>query len=297
MMATMLRFATINAFELWFNHSARCTVLTTTFDPHLKDHPDYPLHNAVVNLWQGFQYSHNDVCNLYDEAIDEDEDSARWCANLMLQHVRKVLCAGDIECFNYVIYQAAMLLQHPWELFISIPIFNRPEGVGKSMWIDALGEIIGKWQFLETLTLNDVLGNFTERLDSVILVYLNKAYNPNDLQLEASFKNLITSHNFRLNCKFCLCETCKRYFHVMADSNLHSVVQADKGAHHWQLIATAQRVPPPAYFTHLVHAMSTDNNLGLRALADYLYSVNLNKGNCMFNVRRKIIKTRLLMHQ
>lgn len=296
-LASVPRFATINAFDLWFNHCARRTVLATTFDPHPEDHPDYPPHNSTVNLWQGFRYSHDDVRNLYSEAIDEDEGSARWRANLMLEHVRDVLCGGDVECFNYVVYQAAMLLQRPWEVFISIPIFNGPEGVGKSMWIEALGEIVGRWQFLATSTLNDVLGNFTERLDGVILLYLNEAYNPNDPQSEANFKNLITSHDFRLNRKFRPCETRKRYFHVMADSNLHSVVQADKGARRWQLIATSTKVPPPAYFSLLYGAMYDDDNLGLRALADYLYSVDLEQGNLMFNGGRKVIKTRLLMHQ
>lgn len=285
------QFLQVNLTDLWFHHTMRRSATGMTYDPHPDDHKNAPSPN-LINTWAGFRMTAGNTSNLYDV----DAEATRR-ADFILTHIKDVICNGDEDCYKVELYSDAKMLQEPWERYDSLHILFGPEGVGKSMYMMALKEIVGPWQFKQTSNLDDVVGNFTDILAEVYLLYLNEAYNPNDTKADAALKILITEPEFRFRKMYWPTEHRKKFFKAKADSNERDVVHADPNSRRYMMIQCLYEVLSAEYFKELHDAMYADGMLGIRAFADYLYRMDLTTGDAQFHNGRKIVPTKRLMDQ
>lgn len=121
------------------------------FDPTTTAH-----RNGHYNLWRGF-------------AVEPKQGSCE----LFKQHLKKIICAGNKEHYEYVWRWLASLIQHPERRSTALLLMGA-QGTGKGVFVQGIGHLFGL-HFTHIDNLTQVLGNFNYHLKSSVLVFCDEA--------------------------------------------------------------------------------------------------------------------------
>lgn len=143
---------TKNKAKIWLTHPNRRQYENgITFDPTTTQHV-----NGRFNIWTGFEVpAQKGSCELYKA------------------HVKKVICGGNEEHFNYVWCWMARLVQKPNEIATGLVLMGK-QGTGKGVFVKAMGKIFGK-HFLHLDNIERLLGNFNFHMKNAVLVFGDEA--------------------------------------------------------------------------------------------------------------------------
>lgn len=94
---------------------------------------------------------------------------------LYLNHIKKIICAGNNEHYEYVLNWMAHLIQKPWEKPEVAIVLKAGQGTGKGSFVNPIGKIIGA-HYLYANTADQVVGKFNSQLENKILVFADEFF-------------------------------------------------------------------------------------------------------------------------
>ena len=162
----------VQTFPDWMEWGGRPDYIGTDFNPGGSD-PD------LYNMWQGFT---------------TQPTAGDW--ERIRQHIFCILCAGDVEAFEYAIGWLAQLLQEPHNLIGTSWLVVGEEGSGKGSFFDMLRFAIGV-HATEASGEDDLFNDFNElQANKVLIVADESPVSAKESQNER-MRNNITSPTMR----------------------------------------------------------------------------------------------------
>ena len=241
-------------FPFWEASDNRREFAKVGYDPAL------PVENgsggAILNLWRGF-----------------DREARRGRCGLMLRHLFRVVCNGNMVHFRYLLAWMAHLVQRPGEAPGSAVVLrSRREGTGKTTVMNWLATILGRHAMLMN-TPDQLLGRFNAHLETISFVGLNELGWAGNKDSEAKLKSNITDPTITVERKHGGIYSVPNILHIMATSNSEWVVPAGNGARrHFVLEVNPSRAGDAVYFKALYHEADTG---GIEAFMHVLSHVDL----------------------
>lgn len=141
--------------DIFLENPARRTFRKIVMNPKIIGHYEQ---SGVwfYNLWKGFSIS-----------------PQQGCCEKIMHHIQEVICAGNIDHYNYLINLLANWVQKPEERTVAV-LLRGPQGCGKNIFVDSIGTLFGKaygvYDDVERL-----LGKFNSDLATKILVFCDEA--------------------------------------------------------------------------------------------------------------------------
>lgn len=123
------------------------------------EHPG--ISTTSLNLFRGFT----------KEALNNETD-----IKLIYHHIKNVLCSGDEVAYKYLMDWIAHMLQKPYEMVGTAPVFIGDQGCGKGVIIESLlGDITGRNHFMTTGHADNYTNQFNSMMEGKLLVNIDEA--------------------------------------------------------------------------------------------------------------------------
>lgn len=249
----------------WLGHEHRRQYDTIIFAPG----QDIP---GAYNLWRGF------AC----EAKPGD-------CSMYLEHLRKNICRGDEEHYNYLIQWMANGVQNPDRPGHSAVVFRGSQGSGKSFAVKVYGSLFGR-HYLHVSNPQHLVGNFNAHLRDCVVLFGDEAFYAGDKKHESVLKMLITEDMLIIEPKGVDAEMSANCVHLMMSSNESWVVPAGLDDRRFFVLDVSDdRKEDGAYFRSITAQLDSG---GREALLHHLLTMDLTD----FEVRR-VPKTKALQEQ
>jgi Family of unknown function (DUF5906) len=179
-----------------------------------------PIINGRLNLWTGWGVKPR---------------QGDW--NLLRQHIRETLAAGDEAVYQYIMNWLAWAMQHPDQQAGVALVFIGERGSGKGTLGKALSRIFGQ-HALHLSSPEHLTGRFNAHLRQCSFLFADEAYGPKDKSAEGVLKRLISEDTLTIEQKGRDPIEVPNLLHVMMASNNEWVIPA--GAHERRFVV--QRV-------------------------------------------------------
>lgn len=157
----------------WLNHPARNPNRELIFDPGA---PAWADREGYLNLWFGFR---------------KFGDAERGNPDVMLEHIREVICASDPEKFDYLLKWLAYCIQFPQRRPEVAVVLMGLKGCGKGTLGQLLVHIFGG-HGVHVVNRDHITGRFNGHLSSAVFVFADEAFFHNDHKSEGVLKALVT---------------------------------------------------------------------------------------------------------
>lgn len=197
--------SSVNPFDLWLDDIDRKDVDKIVFNPkgNIKE--------TEFNIWKGFKYQNTGEANM--DSVD------KW-----LSHIKNIWADGDEKTYEYILNWFSKIIQTPWKKNNICLVLHSVEGVGKSMILDMIGEIIGDDYYYSTSSLKHILGDFNGDAEAKILVNLNETNWGGDKKMVGAFKEFITDSRIVINKKGIQSYTINNYANTIITTNEEWIV-------------------------------------------------------------------------
>lgn len=176
------KFITINPFDFWYKNIERREIRGIVMKPNQDVSDEY------FNLWSGYKYQNKGKCN-----IDKVQH--------FINHIKDVWANGDEEIGEYLLNWLAQIIQYPERKTEVCVVLKSIEGVGKTIILDMIGQIMGKEYYQSITKMGEALGRFNKILEKKILVNFNETNWGGDKKMAGSFKSIITDKTINIEGK------------------------------------------------------------------------------------------------
>jgi hypothetical protein len=199
----------------------------------------------VLNLWGGFSVQ-----------------PKPGLSDRIQEHLRDVVCAGDLEHFDYLFKWMARLVQFPGKPGEVAVVLRGKEAVGKSVVGWMLRRIFGQ-HALAVSSPKYVTGDFNSHLADVVFLECSEALFAGDRQTASKLKAMITDDTLIIERKGSDAVSWPNALSVFMTSNEDWVVPAGpESRRYFVLDVSDERRGDTAYFDALVSEIKDDNALG-----------------------------------
>lgn len=155
------------------------------------------------------------------------EPKAGSCERI-LDHIRLVLCRGNLEAYEFFLDYYAHMFQRPWEIPRSAIVVKGEEGAGKDTWAKYLMKIISRYS--PKITGQDqFFSNYNGFLKNALFVNLQEAFVGSQQQNE-KLKQYITEDEIKVESKYQNAYDTPNYMRLYITSNNFRVVHASESA-------------------------------------------------------------------
>ncbi len=254
----------------WLKHPKRRQYDGVVFDPSCD-----PRTSGMYNLWRGW-------------AVEPKPGD--W--SLLQQLVRKVLCAGDNEAYDYVLRWAAFLVQQPSRPAEVALAFKGAKGIGKGTFLRSLLQIAGQ-HGKQVAQPEHFVGRFNDHLRQCVFLFVDEGYWAGDKKAEGALKNLITEPTLSYEAKGQPLVSGPNMLHVAIASNERWLVPATPDERRFAVFEAdteAAKKLPPNFFEQ-IH--SETENGGLSAMLYDLLDLDISG----WHPRKAIPQTQALLDQ
>lgn len=204
---------------------------------------------------------------------------ANGSCDLILRHIREVICSGVEHDFDYLIRWLAHILQKPAEKPGVAIVLRGEKGTGKDTLGEYMGEILQHLYFMvadQTL----VTGAFNNHMTGKLLLHVQEAIWAGNKQAESALKSMITAPEMAAHPKGIDAFMVKSFMRVLMSSNEDWVVPATADERRFFVLnVSPHRIHSAEWFNPIRAEMA---NGGPAAFAAYLRSIDL----AGFDVRR-----------
>lgn len=244
----------------WMSSKYRKTFSGIEFGPGIQLPKNY------YNLWQGFSF----------EPQKTGSDRAhRALGNFLHHHVNNVH-RGDKALAHHSMAWFAHMVQKPWEKVSVSLVVRGGKGSGKDTWLDIFGGLLGPHYWI-TADKNDLVGQFSAQLESLLLFGLNEAFWAHDKEVEGKLKHIVSGRKIRIERKFCDPYRVRNYMRIVIMGNESVQVPATDDERRWFVIDTRD-IPDAEQLEHI--AFCTELREGMEAggyplLLDYLLNYDI----------------------
>ena len=192
--------------KYWIEHANRREYEGITF---------YPSNNGEVNgyynLWRGF-------------ALEPQQGDC----DLILEHLKEVVCAGDEKHYEYTLSWFAHLIQKPAEKVGVAFVLRGEKGTGKGVLARLMHRLLGH-HCKQVFSSKHLVGSFNAHMADCLLVVADEAFWAGDKASEGALKGLITEPFTMLERKGIDAQQIRSYTRVMKFTNEEWVIPASGG--------------------------------------------------------------------
>lgn len=249
------------------------------FEPVSKKWERHPRRST---FWNGLTFSPGrDVAgkfNLWNGwAVQPDAEGS---CELFLNHLRQVICSGDLTSADYVLGWLAHLVQRPWEKPEVALILSGGKGAGKDTFADYIAEMVGRRHAPSVSQPSHVTGRFNARLESALLLHIQEGFWGGDVQAEQILKYLITSSFIEIERKGLDAFSIASCLRVIMSGNAAWMIPASADERRFAVLeVSSDRCGDAGYFKALRHEMDCG---GPAALMHFLKAMDISQ----FEVRK-----------
>jgi hypothetical protein len=195
--------------------------------------------NENYNLWRGFKY---------DNTIDYDMNNIQH----FLDHIKNIICNGNIEFYEYTINWFSRIIQTPHlKNKVGLVWYSEAEGVGKNVVLDVISELMGNEYYYSTSNLEHLLGNFNGDAEGKILINLNECTWGGDKKKEGRLKELVTENQITINQKGIKTYSVDNYCNLVVTSNNDWILGINKNDRRWAMITCSNEKFNQQYYKDL----------------------------------------------
>ncbi len=237
--------------DWWLKHPNRRQYEIVTFAPG----QDVP---GAYNLWRGF------AC-----------DSIPGDCSLSLNHIKRVICSGDEEHFNYLMGWMACSVQKLGTPGYSAVVLRGGQGTGKSFFAAKIfGSLFGR-HFLHVSDQKHVTGSFNAHLRDCMVLFGDEAFYAGEKKQESVLKMLVSEDKLVIEAKGVDATVSANCLHVILASNEEWVVPTGKeGRRYFVLEVGNEYREDIGYFKAIQKEL---DNGGREALLHHLMSYDLSR--------------------
>lgn len=236
----------------WLSHPNRRTYTTIVFDPK-SDHP------SALNLWRGFAV----------DALPGD-------CSLYLEHLRKNLCGGNHEWYEYLIGWMANAVQNPGVPAGTAVVLRGRQGTGKGFFAKTFGHLFG-CHYRVVTNPDHLVGKFNAHLEDAVVVFADEALYAGNKKHENTLKSIITEETLPVEAKFQDARECRNCIHLIMASNEDWVVPASLDDRRFFVLRVSDdRRQDSKYFRSIKDQMEAG---GYQALLHFLLTYDLSTFN------------------
>jgi Family of unknown function (DUF5906) len=194
--------------DVWLRHRDRRQFLGgIVYDPTKQN-----ARSDQLNLWRGFAY---------------DPKPGSW--QRLHDHIRDVICQGNLEHFDFLRKTLARMIQLPGEPGEVAVIMRGDEGVGKGILGRAMVEIFGQHGF-KISNAEHLVGRFNGHLKDCSLLFADEAFYAGDKKHIGILNAVITEDILTIEDKFGRAGQAKNCIHLIMASNEKWIVPASIGS-------------------------------------------------------------------
>lgn len=286
---------TVSMVLLWKHDSRKRKFNCVTFNPFPKGHPHAPKVNDL-NFFRPFAITKkaakerrkvleasdkHGTGQIYKRAVEGCKMMFTHIAEMWAQEepdtgwYNKVI-RGDLDSVNpilaYILRWMAHLFQTPWELPGTSLYVYGPEGAGKGIVVQWLGEALGYYMFTQTGAIEDLAGDFTDVLRNTLLIFADEANNASNAKFDAKLKTLITEMRLRVRAMYCPPSFIFNCLRLIFASNKIEGIPNEVRKRRYMLIGV-EKVRDQAYYSSLANAVARDDKAALYLFMDILYHI------------------------
>lgn len=222
-------------FDAWMQHPHR-----RTYSQGLKFMPGKaPEVDGYFNTWRGWGVK---------------PAPGEW--STIEYHLRKVLCGGNDEVYEYVLSWLALRYQRPHRAMGVCLVFRSGHGVGKSTVGRWLREISGDALMVVTQT-DQLTGRFTPHLRDKHLIIAEEAIYSGNHAIRGPLKSLITDPTLTVEGKFLPVQQVPNSLGLIMFSNEAWVAPVELGDRRFMVVECSEK-QEAAYYDRLYAKQSTD---------------------------------------
>jgi len=271
--------------QIWMTHPARKSYSSIIFNPN----PYSTSSSNDLNLYQGLKITADDCEQVVDtQLLDYVE-----IVQPILNHIYEVWCNSQANVYHYVIRWIAHATLKPWIKLGTALVLVGGEGCGKSMVVDAIGEIFGS-HYLHIMDMEDMLGKFCSVLEDKLFVFADEAFWGGCKSLAGKLKGMITEARIRCEHKGFDTYYVDNFTNYIIASNNQHAVPAGENARRWVCLGCSSKYQgDTAYFRKLKSCLYDNDLQGVRCLLHY-FKKDLEMGDW---VPQKVPITNLLRAQ
>ena len=111
------------------------------------------------------------------------------------------LCGGDKTHFEYFLKFIAHMIQKPAEKIAICFIFKGKQGTGKTMFMNVLGDLVGREHYISSSNPKDFFGDYAEGFYHKLLVNMNECEGKDTFDFEGKIKSFISEDRITINPK------------------------------------------------------------------------------------------------
>jgi hypothetical protein len=240
-----------SASEAWLRHPDRRAYRGFVFAPGQSGPPGY------YNFWQGF-------------AVTPGPGNC----DLMLAHIRTVICGNNEELIRYVLTWLAQAVQKPWKRPGTSLVLRGKQGTGKGILCTQFGALFGP-HFKHVTHSRHLVGNFNAHLMNSLIVFADEAYWAGDKASVGVLKALVTEESLPIEFKGKDVVHVKNHVRLLIATNHDWAVPAGFEERRFCVIDVSDvHMQDRAYFNPLWNEM---DNGGREAFLDYLLTFDITR--------------------
>jgi len=250
----------------WLEHPKRRQCEGLVFDPS-ETCPD-----THFNTWQGFAFrSLPGECSKY------------------IDHIRKIICGGNDDLFQYLIMWMARCVQSPESPGEVAIVLRGGQGTGKSFFVKNFLKLFGV--HAKTIANADLLtGKFNSIVSDCVVLFADEVFRPNDIKQANQLKSLVTESTIVVERKFHEPVQQRNCLSLIMATNEDWAIAADSDDRRYLVLDVApDMVGNNQYFKTIQDEL---DNGGAEALLYYLLSLDISD----FDFRKRP-STRALVDQ
>lgn len=230
--------------QYWLRHSERRTFPRgVAFAPGTSP-------KGALNLWRGWAVAPNPSAS----------------CQLLLNHIREVVCCGNSDHEAYVLGWLAHLVQQPDKKPGVALVLRGGKGAGKDTLADYLARVIGRRHVPTVSHENHIVGNFNRRLEAAMVLHVQEGSWAGDRKAEGVLKYLVTSDTVEIERKGIDSFSLPSFVRLFISSNAEWAVPASADERRWAVFNVSDaRQGDSAYFSALRAEMHGEGPAALLA--------------------------------
>jgi len=200
-----------------------------------------PIDSNIFNLFRGF----NEYCKTEYDYSKKDK-LLKPFMDLGLE-----ICGGNTDHFEYMLNYIADIFQNPNQKNPVAFIIKGKQGAGKNVWLNGVGNTMGKQHYITSSNPKDFFGDYAEGFYHKLLVNMNECEGKDTFDFEGRMKSFITEDTIMLNRKFVQPVSIKNVARLIIFSNKPNPVAIDirSGDRRYVVFETTEKYLEPKYNT------------------------------------------------
>lgn len=193
------------------------------FDVGIYPNGDEP--TGTLNMWNGWGVL---------------PDSKASCIKY-LEHMQHIICAGDVEIYEWLLDWMADVVQDSRNLKGSCVVLRGVEGCGKGAWADTFGQLLGK-HYTHIIDSERMTTKFNALTAESILVFADEVLWPGDRKAANILKGMVTEKRVVREAKGVDSVEMDSLMHVVIASNEDWIVPAGAESRRWLVLNVSKAV-------------------------------------------------------